>query len=335
MARNRVAFVALQALLALTLALPSFAPAASTEKPIVLKMVSAFSKSSGTSAETGKMIVEEIRKKSNGALIFNWIGGPEAISRRDQPNAVKFGVVDVLYTPMSFYENMLPQVSVANLTSFTPMEERENGVYDYWVKVHRQMNVRYLGVVHCPGKYYLFINFPVKNPRTDFKNIAMRSNNTYNPFLMALGAVPKVVSNDEVYGALDSGVVNGAGSVADDVSVQKTYEVVHYWVDYGFYRVASALLMNQKTWDKLGKELQDIVIQVTREIEEKRWKEMRAQDVIYFKQFKEYGLEPITFSEEDAKWYLDTAYESKWADAKKRLKKEDYDTLRSLLVPKE
>lgn len=336
MKKNALLLVVVMVLpaLAITLFNPFPAPSAAAEKVITLKMVSAFPKTSGTYGETGQMIVAKIKERSNGRLIFNWIGASEAISRKDQPVAVKNGVIDVLYTPMSFYEQSLPVVSVSNLSRFTPMEERENGVYDYWVKAHEKMNVRYLSAAHSPGNYYLFLKFDVKDPKTDFKGKSMRGNNTFNPFLKALGAVPKVVGNREVYGALDSGVVQGAGSVPDNVSEHKTYEVISYWITHGFYRVTTALLMNLNTWNNLPNDLQDVVLQVTKELEAQRYKAMRDMDEIYFKEFKEKGIQPITFSEADAKWYVDLAYESKWEDAKGKIDQKDFAEIRALLEPK-
>jgi len=311
----------------------SSAPVAS--KAITLKLVTFFSKSAGTtSAETGQMIVDKVKERSNGELIINWVGGPETIATADQPAAVRDGVIDFHIGPMSFYEQLLPEISVSNLSRFTPMEERQNGVYNHWVKTHEKMNVRYLGIPHSPGQYFLFMNREIKNPKADFKGLKMRSNNTFNPFLKALGAVPATVKQDEVFGAIQTGVVDGAGWVPDSFVEQKAYEVTKYWIDYGFYRVSSAALLNLRTWNSLPQNLQEVLDKVCGEVEAKRWADMRVQDAEYISKFKAEGMKPLTFSPEDAKWYVDLAYNSKWEDAKGKIGEQEYNTIKSLLVKK-
>ncbi len=148
MKRTILSFVAYQVLLSLLIVSTTATQAAT--KAVTLKFVSFFGRTAGTSAASSRLFVDTVKEKSKGALIINWVGGPEAIPPADQPAAVRDGVIDLHIGPMSFYEQLLPEISVSNLSFFTPMEERKNGVYDYWVKMHEKMNVRYLGILHSP-----------------------------------------------------------------------------------------------------------------------------------------------------------------------------------------
>jgi hypothetical protein len=43
------------------------------------------------------------------------------------------------------------------------------------------------------------------------------------------------------------------------------------------------------------------------------------------------GMEPIKFSPDDAEWYINLAYESKWANLKEKVDPDTYAKLRQLL----
>jgi TRAP-type transport system periplasmic protein len=303
------------------------------EETYTLSMVTFSTKGGDTvGSQSCQLFVDRVKEKTDGAVIIDWKGGQEVIGRTDQAPAVRDGVIDILIGPMSFYEKLLPKSAVSNLSPFTPMEERENGIYDHWVEVHKEMNVRYLGIPHSPGQYYLFVNEEIKKPQTDFKGIKIRSNDTYNPFLLALGCVPATISQGELYGSLQTGVVDGTGWVPDSFAENKAYEVVKYWIDYGFYRTSSSVIVNLDAWNKLPEELQDQVEDASREIEAERWQVTREMDDDFFNLFKDEGMTPITFSSEDAEWYLDTAYNSKWEYAKGLLDEEYYNEVKSLLT---
>jgi len=57
------------------------------------------------------------------------------------------------------------------------------------------------------GQYYLFTNKEAKTP-DDFKGQKMRGSASFNPFLKALGVVPVTDGCYEVYGALQSRVID-------------------------------------------------------------------------------------------------------------------------------
>jgi TRAP-type C4-dicarboxylate transport system substrate-binding protein len=92
------------------------------------------------------------------------------------------------------------------------------------------------------------------------------------------------------------------------------------------------MLVNLKVWNSLEKAAQDLLNQVAMEAEAERWTALRSQDAVYFKTFREKGMNPITFSAEDAKWYIQTGNDAKWAEAKEKVKEQDYATMQKLFT---
>ncbi len=142
--------------------------AAPAGKAIVLKAVSFDTVSKTTAVKAIGDIADMLNQRANGRLSINWIGGPEAIAANAQPMSLRDGSVDFLVTPTSYYQNLVPQVSVSNLCQYSAAEQRTNGIYDYWDKVTRQeMNAHFLGYSNFGGGYFIYFNKEIKDPRTD------------------------------------------------------------------------------------------------------------------------------------------------------------------------
>ncbi len=300
-------------------------------KAKVLKGVSSFRKD-GTLGDSFDLFANKLKEKSKGALTLNLVGSSEAIPQADQPKAVKQGIVDFHYAAFSAYERALSVTIGAPLNQHTPMEDRKNGIYEFWAKAFEGFGVHYLGISHSPGSYYFFLKKQIKNPKEDFKGMKLRTSNTYVAFIKALGAVPVTVPTNETYSALQTGLVDGSGWVCDSFDVLKGYEVLKYWIDHPFYQATTTMLINLKVWNSLDKAAQDILNQVAIEVEAERWTALRAQDAAYFKKFKEKGMNPITFSGEDAKWYVQTGRDAKWTEAKGKVSEQDYATMQKLFT---
>ena len=70
--------------------------------------------------------------------------------------------------------------------------------------------------------------------------------------------------------------------------------------------------MNLDSWNQLPPHLQDLVMDVVIELEPEQRDRDAAKDEEYFQKFLDAGVQPIEFSPADAKWFLDTAYNSMW-----------------------
>ena len=307
------------------------ASAATEIKTRVFKGVSSYRKS-GTFGKSYDVFANMLKEKSNGALTLSLIGASEAIRQPDQPKAVQKGIVHFHYASFSTYEKVLPVAIGAPLDPHTPMEDRQNGIFEFWTKMFEGYGLRYLGITHCPGYNYFFLNEQIENPKEGFKGLKIRSSNTYFTFVKALGAVPVTVGHSEIYSALQTKVVDGTGWVCDSVDRLKGYEVLKYWVDHPFYRANTIMLFNLKTWNSLEKAAQDIISQTAMEAEAQRWKDLRAKDSELLEKFSAKGMKPITFSTDNAQWYVQTANEAKWAEAKNKVSEEDYAKMRNLFA---
>lgn len=159
----------------------------------------------------------------------------------------------------------------------------------------------------------------------------IRSGVIYDPFIVNLGGVPVTVQTPEVYSALERGVVNGAGWVPDQFAANKGQEVTKFWIEVPFYRTAIGMLLNTNRWNSLPKNMQDLLLDLNKELENEGVVAGEKMNSNYFEQFKKAGMQPINLSAEDAKWFYDLAYSSKWENMKSVLTPEQITQAKKIL----
>jgi len=317
-------------LILLTMCLATNLLASEAKKPIILKAVTT-AKVGSVSNDMFMKWIGIVNKKGEGEISIKFIGGPEAIPSFDQFEAVRTAVVDICRLKGSYIKPVVPEQYALLLSRRTPWEERQVGFYDLMVKLLKEKaNVMYLGRINYGMPFFLWINKEVKNPRNDFRGFSMRSASVYDPFYKALGITPVTMEFTELYTGVERGIINGSGWPAHIVD-HGWEKVLKYCVKHPFYNMDVQTVVNLDTWNKLPKNVQELLASTAKEMEP----EMHA----YGEEFTEKklqaafdaGVKPIVFSEEDAKWYTETAYRVAWEDVK-RIAPERYETLRKMLT---
>jgi len=108
-----------------------------------------------------------------------------------------------------------------------------------------------------------------------------------------LGAAPVNIAFGEVYSALEKKTVDGAMTSATNAEPMKFFEVAKY-LDYWYLAGAAQewLVANQKAWDALPKDLQQIVLDAMKDtnLEDKEWADAIAADERARKRLPELGM---------------------------------------------
>ncbi len=261
--------------------------------------------------------VNLINEKLNGKFHINYVGGPEVIGRYQQGNAIRNGVIDMLFATTADFQDQLPEVSATTLSKIGPAAERKSGFYDLMVKALERMNARYIGRVEYGGFYFWVKKKPEK--LADLRGLKMRTGSLYDKFMRKLGMVPVNINAPETYTALEQGTVDGLGWPVFGVKRLGWARQVKYVIDLPFYDASNVVaLMNLDKWKSLSPDVQKTILDLTAEFEPKM--------VAYFQgeEKKEWaGLEGLVtrvkFSDTENKQYLDDAYEVEWDAIAKRV----------------
>ncbi len=335
MFRKKVFYVTFAFALCLFLNTSPFFTGQAIAAKITIKAISAWGKNhSGVKKDYLPYIKranEMLQAKYPGEVEIKYIGGPEAVPMRDQPEALRAGTVDMYYGTAAYYAGIAPAANTTKLSQLTSQEEKDVGADAIYDEIHRKkLNATYLGALGSQNPFQLYTIKKVTAP-DQINGLRIRSSAMYIDFLKALGANPVVTKPGDVYQALERGVVDGVMWPLDSIRPWGWHEVVKFVTGPPFYKVSHPLLMNAKKWDALPKGIQEVFMEALRLeviVIDARTKEDIKNE---YKEMKKAGMQVIEFSPEDTRKYLDMAYEEGW---KGQLKMESEYTqkLRKLLT---
>jgi TRAP-type C4-dicarboxylate transport system substrate-binding protein len=255
--------------------------------------------------------VNEVNSKLSGKFRINYVGGPEVITRFQQTEAVRTGVIDIIFTPSGDYQDQVPASPAFVLSKLSPTEERQSGFYNFMAEEHaKKLNVQYLGRVQI-SPFYLWTK---KDPKTlaDLKGLKMRSGLLYDRLMREFGMVPVTINAPEVYTALGSGIVDGFGWPVTGPLKRGWLDTTKYVIDLPFYPASNVVaLMNLDKWKALPKETQDALTKLTTDFEPTMVKHFNDEQD---NEWKAIGskVTKVKFSDAENKLYLDSAYNVEW-----------------------
>lgn len=287
------------------------------EKAITLKIVSAWAQNNKMN-DALWMLQKKVKEKSNGKLELTWGGGPEAIPAFQLVEALRNGVVDVAWTAHTYNVAQLPVVEGAKLSKLTPGEERQKGVHDFYQDIYqKKLNAYYLGR-GTPGlTYNLYSTVPIKGIE-DFKGMTVRVTPAYKAFVEALGAAPIATDPGEVFTALERKMVRAYGWPSLGISDFGWDEVTKFVIDPPFYQVDVIALVHVDSWKRLPKDLQEVLNVSMQEVErdaQAHFGKLISEDR---DKIKKKGVQETKLPDDEAKKYLETAYEASWKEVVKK-----------------
>jgi TRAP-type C4-dicarboxylate transport system substrate-binding protein len=154
-------------------------------------------------------------------------------------------------------------------------------------------SLRYLSVARA-GPWKLFTNKKLES-FDDLKGMKIRAPEIEGVIagLQQVGAKPTVIPFNELYGALQQGVVDGMATLGNLMISQKFYEVVNYCYQNDWGIGLDKQMINQGTWDSLSATHQRVLVDTFNELEPTdffrstedaeitnfaKWRELKGED---------------------------------------------------------
>jgi len=241
-------------LLAMAIAAPAIA------EPITINYVTFVPQMHGI-AKVLKADLDEIAKKSDGRLEFNYRGGPEAMKVPAQAMGVKTGAVDMACTSPDFFGKMVKGLEALDLTQITVAQHRESGLYDYLNTKFNPLGIQFLMMV--PKEQGTMFHFYTKKPVkkiAEFKGLSLAGTGIFDEIGPALGMTPVAMQMAEQYSAMEKGIIDVCRGGLDSVMAFKFYEVANYIIKPGFGSAPASLFLNLKKFNSMPKDLQDYLV---------------------------------------------------------------------------
>ncbi|TYC64245.1 C4-dicarboxylate ABC transporter substrate-binding protein [Rhodobacterales bacterium] len=261
--------------------------------------------------------VDKVNEAGKGVVQIEVRGGPEAIGMFQQPDAVRDGIVDMVYTPGSFYGGSLPEKDALVTSNLTAVETRANGGIELIDQVHQEkMGLKYLGWFDSGVCYNLWTrNAPEFDDKGNLKveGLKLRGNAVYNAFFSNyLGAQVIDLPTGEVYAALQRGVVDATGWTQIGLIDLKWNEFINYRVEPCFFSTDLGVIVNLEKWDSLSPEARKILQDVAIQHEKDSAEALRAKRDEEFAKLEEQGMEVVSLEGEAKAQYLLAARETTW-----------------------
>lgn len=257
-------------------------------------------------AKTGMEWAAEVERRSEGRLQITVHPGG-TLTKADQCwQGVLDGVSDIGMSCFAYTPGRFPLLEALDLPLGWP-----DGLTA--TRVATQLAAKYnpaeiqgakLLYIHAHGPGILATKKPVRTLE-DLKGMKIRGTGLSAGIATALGATAVGMPQPETYDALQKGVVEGTFCPIETLKGWKQGEVIEAITDTKAigYTTAMFVAMNQKSWDALPADLQQIISDVSAEWVDKHgqaWKQADAEGLEFVKSL---NREILTLSpEEEARW---------------------------------
>lgn len=217
--------------------------------------------------KTCKELVDKVNKGMGGTLKID-VKPFNSIKMFEQPTAVTKGVVDLACTPAAFYARAIPENEALSTSNSSPAKTRTNGGIAMIDGLHQKLtNMKYLGWTDSGGHFRIYLK---DAPRftaqglPDLNGVKLRDNPIYGALFRALKASTHSMGANEVYPALEKGVVNASAWATIGLKDLKWDKFLRHSIEPEFYQTDIGWILNLDKWKSLPantqQQLQAIVI---------------------------------------------------------------------------
>lgn len=245
---------------------------------------------------------------------IDYRGGPEVVDPTDLIEGVSSGTYDGGHVPGDYYAGQMPLMDLQRFTPYSPMEERDNGIFDLLEEAHEKMGVQYVGHTHSGVPQVLMLKDKISS--ASLKGKSIRASAAATNMVSSLGGTSVDMPGEEVFTALERGVIDGTVWASVGPSTFGFDKEVNYYVEPRWYESVANTVINSDTWESLDKETQKAINEAMVEAEPKIFKHYKKLTAEETATWEKKGVKRIDLSKKDEEKMLDIAYNSAWDDLK-------------------
>lgn len=257
-------------------------------------------------AQTGMDWAKEVERRSEGRIQITVHPGGTLTRAEQCWQGVLSGVSDLGMSCFAYTPGRFPLLEALDLPLGWPDGLTATRVATALASQYEPAELQGAKIlyVHAHGPGILATHKPVRS-LDDLQNMKIRGTGLSAGIATALGATAIGMPQPETYDALQKGVVEGTLCPIETLKGWKQGEVIEYITDTKAigYTTAMFVAMNRQTWDRLPKELQQVVTDVSAEFVDRHglaWNQADAEGRAFV---HELGREIIPLSpEEEQRW---------------------------------
>lgn len=279
-------------------------------KSVTLKISHFTSPEHGYHKDIFEPFAEDIAELTDGRVTAEVYPGAALGDPTAQYEMTTTGVADVSYAIQAYNPGKFPLTSVADLPFIAETPEKATSVvtdlYDAFPEVQEEYaDNKLLWLFGIDSDQILTIDKPI-NSLEDLKGLKISTPSpASNKVVEAWGATPVFMPMNEVYEAMQKGVVDGRLGPFSAVANFKLNEVTGYITEGDFYTTNFVISMNKSVWEELGEDDQEAITSLIDKYRDLS-AEVYASDAQKGKDLaKETGIEINELSDEDKAEFKD------------------------------
>ena len=265
--------------------------------------------------------LKQLNEAGEGRYKIIFVGGPEAIPTFEQADAVRSGVVHMVFGPATYYIGLLPEVEAMFASNLDPMETRRNGGTALMDRIHQEkLGVKYLA-------RSLFIEFHIftrEQPKFDENGIPdlhqqlVRGGPVWREFITSLGADYVNVAGPDVYMALERNMIQGLGWPIIGLEDASWDQHLNYRVDPGVFSSDVGIIFNQDKWQDLPGEIRESLQAAAIDYEKNSYSRFQELTARLDESMRSSGMKIIELEDDGRKKYRELANNVIWRRLQER-----------------
>jgi len=221
---------------------------------------------------------KKVEERTKGRVKIQIFHSAQLYKDKEEIPACERGDIDITMPLDTYSEGFIPQIGIASLPFLFKDNEAMQRSLDggLWDKIGvrevlLKKNLVLLGGATAGG-YQIYSKEPVTTPDQFKGKIWAASGGTPSKIIQALGGAPTTMGSGELYLALQRKTVDATTRPLVTGAGRKLHEVVSHLTLTNMYFCNNVFMMNKKSFDKLPKDVQEIIQKSAKERDQEQLK---------------------------------------------------------------
>ena len=291
-----------------------------TAAPVVLRAAHQFPGGKGDARDEMVQIIAREAKDAGVDLTIQVYPGASLFKPNEQWNALVNGQLDISSFPLDYASGKVPAFGATLMPGLVRNHERAARLNDSKFMKDIRASIEKNGVIVLADAWLAGAVASKKNcirVPADIKGQKVRSAGpTFAAMWQAAGASIVSIPSNEVYSALQTGVIDGTDTSAGSFVSFRIYEQVKCITapgDNALWFMYEPVLMSKKSFDRLDKKQQDTLLAAGRKSQEYFAKEAPKLDAAMVDVFKKHNVEVVTMTAAEYDAWIAVAKQSSYA----------------------
>jgi TRAP-type transport system periplasmic protein len=250
-----------------------------------------------------KRYIEEVNKRGKGKVEIKLLGGPEVVAAFEQFRALRSGIADMTHTAGGYFVGETIEGAVMDLLDPTDFGKYLKGLRgtraaDIMNQAYREKSqMRFLGLMVGGTGFRFLMTKPVTS-LDDLRGKRIRVFGTQGAkAVQFLGGSPQTIPANELYPALQRGVVDGALRAPDDAWSFGERDVYKGMLDTPLQLAPGGAFIAVRVWDTMPADVQQLLSAVAVELEPQVLDYFAKADAEAIQSLKANGMKVAAVSE--------------------------------------